>query len=300
MPYCVGWVTCPSILPYAQSQEDPLLTWDDILAVQWLRERGHQVLPIPWRETPSPPPGLDALVVRSPWDIGFDQPAFWTWLQAFQEASIPIFNGLDVITWNGHKGYLLTLSQKGAPIVPLVCVPQHSERSLGAIAAAQGWDELVVKPAIGAAGMWTYRLTQDELPGFADEWRECLARCDFLVQPFVPEILEEGEWSFLFYGDTYSHAVRKFAKQGEFRVQDDHGGHVALVEAPTALIAQAKSIVALLPFSCLFARVDGVVHQETLHVMEVELIEPELFFRGHPEAPARFGRALFAALEERD
>ncbi len=32
---------------------------------------------------------------------------------------------------------------------------------------------------------------------------------DMLVQPFLPEIVSDGEWSLLFFGGEYSHAVRK-------------------------------------------------------------------------------------------
>ena len=115
---------------------------------------------------------------------------------------------------------------------------------------------------------------------------------DMLVQPFLPEIVAEGEWSLLFLGGQYSHAVKKRSRAGEFRVQADFGGSVEADVPRGAIVAQAEAIVAHLPQPWLYARVDACESAGALVLMELELIEPDLFLGQHPSAPRRFASAL--------
>ncbi len=97
-------------------------------------------------------------------------------------------------------------------------------------------------------------------------------------------------------GGRCTRAVRKIAKLGDFRVQDDHGGTVYLHTPTAAEIAFAEHAVATCPQSPLYARVDAVRDDSgALSLMELELVEPESFFRFHPPA----AHALAAAIAER-
>jgi glutathione synthase/RimK-type ligase-like ATP-grasp enzyme len=123
-----------------------------------------------------------------------------------------------------------------------------------------------------------------------------LAGSGALVQPFVPEVASAGEWSFLFFGSEYSHAVCRCPRPGDFRVQAEFGGTVSRRHAPEALIAEARRTVVLLDRPWLFVRVDGVPAGERLLVMEVECIEPELFLAGDRDIAGRFADAVARAL----
>jgi len=133
----------------------------------------------------------------------------------------------------------------------------------------------------------------------ADEARfaEQLAMADCLVQPFVPEIQDPGEWSLIFFDGVFSHAVVKRPASGDFRVQENFGGTVRAADAPDALVAQAAQILALADERTLYARVDGVVRAGTLQLLELELVEPSLFFDAVPTAAERFADAVVAWLD---
>jgi hypothetical protein len=150
---------------------------------------------------------------------------------------------------------------------------------------------------------------------------------EVLVQPFLPGVLSEGELSFFFFNGVLSHAAQKQPKAGDFRVQEEHGGLIAPVPSPSPRdVAVAKSFVDAVaenffvntvaakslvdPVAAksalsspdqksdqlqppLYARVDLVRDAGSdLRLMELELIEPSLYLRTHPQAPLNFVRAL--------
>jgi glutathione synthase/RimK-type ligase-like ATP-grasp enzyme len=111
------------------------------------------------------------------------------------------------------------------------------------------------------------------------------------VQPFLPEI-QSGELSLLFFDGVYSHAVRKRPKSGDYRVQFQFGGTNESAEATPEIVAQARICVEHAPAPTVYARVDGVVRDGKFLLMELEIFEPLMFLADHPEAPARFARAI--------
>jgi glutathione synthase/RimK-type ligase-like ATP-grasp enzyme len=114
-----------------------------------------------------------------------------------------------------------------------------------------------------------------------------------LVQPFVPGIGEHGEWSLVFVDGRFTHAVRKRAAPGDFRVHDDYGGTVEREEPEPALRALAETALATIDQPLLYARVDLVRGRDDQPVvMEMELVEPELFFAHAPDSAARLVDAM--------
>jgi glutathione synthase/RimK-type ligase-like ATP-grasp enzyme len=167
---------------------------------------------------------------------------------------------------------------------------------LKAILERRGWDQAVVKPAVavGSHGAWrTSRATAEaDQPRFAGQFR---AR-DLLVQPFLPEVTSQGEWSLVFLGGEYSHAVLKRPAEGDFRVQEHLGGSSAPAEADRALIDQGLSALAAVGQPLLYARVDGVERDGQLVLTELEIIEPSLFLSLAPAAGQRFAAAIVRLL----
>jgi hypothetical protein len=111
-------------------------------------------------------------------------------------------------------------------------------------------------------------------------------------------IATEGEWSLIFFAGTFSHAVIKRPKPGDFRVQNDFGGTAQLADPPAHVLESAVSVVGAVD-SALYARVDGVVEEGHFRLMELELIEPMLFLADHSQAPRRFAAAISDALAAR-
>jgi glutathione synthase/RimK-type ligase-like ATP-grasp enzyme len=167
---------------------------------------------------------------------------------------------------------------------------------LKAVLERRGWDEAVVKPAVavGSHGAWrTARAaTAADQPRFAGQ----LGARDVLVQPFLPEVVSQGEWSLVFFGGEYSHAVLKRPAEGDFRVQEHLGGSSVPAEADQALVDQGRSALAAVGQPLLYARVDGVERDGQLVLTELEIIEPSLFLGLAPGAGQQFAEAIVRQL----
>ncbi|WP_341649558.1 hypothetical protein [Thauera humireducens] len=181
----------------------------------------------------------------------------------------------------------------GVPIVPTRFVERGDAVSLAAIMEAEGWDEIVFKPAVSGAARLTFRANRASLAQHEPVFARCVADEAMMVQRFEPAIVNEGELSLIVIAGRATHAIRKTARAGDFRVQDDHGGTVHPHASDAAQCAFAEAAVAACPALPLYARVDFVRAQAGgYRLMELELVEPELFFRFHPPAADALAQEL--------
>lgn len=270
----------------------PQLSEDDRLAVGELRQQGVSVESAVWDSPLVDWSRYDGIVVRSTWDYHLRPHEFEGWLAHIDGLGIPLWNPAPLLRWNMDKRYLLDLSERGVETVPTAIIDRASSVTLADVLAETGWDDVVYKPSISASGYRTARVLAGDHGAHQASFAQLLDERDVLVQPFIPEVVEHGEWSLLFFSGQFSHAVRKRSRAGEFRVQSDHGG-VATAEAPrAALVAQAEGVLTHIPRPWLYARVDACDVNGALMLMELELVEPDLFLRFHPSAPRRFAAAI--------
>jgi glutathione synthase/RimK-type ligase-like ATP-grasp enzyme len=262
-----------------------------------LRAAGYEVTTRVWDREPLPElrPG-ELLLVRSPWDYFTKLSAFESWL-----ADLPakrVLNPRDVLLWNIDKRYLAELEALGVPAVPTVWMEARDEsEARERILSAFPGREIVIKPAKSAAAHHTYRLGPGETPPLGEYVRRLA-----LIQPFLPEIERDGERSIVFLGGEASHAIRKVPKEGDFRVQQSHGGRFAPFEpsAPESDFAAALVGAASRRFESAlsgralpYARVDYVLTADGPRLMELEVLEPDLYFHFAPDsAKERFARVL--------
>ena len=274
----------------------PGLATDDLAVVPALDAFGIDAEGAVWSDGLVNWGAFDAVVIRSCWDYHLRVDAFHEWIAKLEAAGVPMFNSPALVRWNSNKRYLLDLAQRGVATIPTMIVPLGDKADVEHMAAAEGWDRFVIKPAISASGYETYAV-RAPLDAAA---RECVASAisvgDALLQPFVQEVPRDGEYSFTFIDGVFSHATLKRASGGEFRVQTEHGGSVESVGAPSALIDQAGAVLAALPETPLYARVDGVARHDAFLLMELELIEPNLFFGFAPGSVDLFARAIAGRL----
>jgi glutathione synthase/RimK-type ligase-like ATP-grasp enzyme len=113
-----------------------------------------------------------------------------------------------------------------------------------------------------------------------------------LLQEFMPQIQTLGETSFIFFNKKFSHCVNKKPVEGDFRVQSQFGGKYNLVQPSQELIEKAQKITETFPENLLYARVDGIVIDNDLYVMEMECIEPDLYFNLSEGSLERFVTAI--------
>jgi glutathione synthase/RimK-type ligase-like ATP-grasp enzyme len=282
----VAWVT------YKQLND---IAPDDRLAAEAVRRRGVRVDPVVWDDPGVDWTAYDAVVIRSCWDYQYSPEKFAQWMDALERSGARVFNPIPVVRWNHDKRYLRDLESRGVAIAPTYwCVRGDSPR-VQEVMASQGWEKAVVKPTISGTAMSTWVVSADDRINHDAELAALLAKRDMMIQEFMPEILS-GEWSIVFFGGEFSHAVVKRAKAGDFRVQDEHGGSWAEEEPSAELVEQARRVLRCVDEELLYARVDGVVRDGQFVLMELELIEPMLYIGGNGGAAEMFARKLIERL----
>ena len=273
----------------------PGLSADDQLAVTALRARGATVEAAAWDDALVSWASFDRIVLRSAWDYHTRPVEFRAWIDRVAPLGT-LWNPPGVVRWNMDKRYLLDLASRGVRTVPTVCVEGDDARSLVELLATHGWDDVVIKPGISASGHETWRASRGSAVTHEPRFRAARARGAMLVQPFQREVTESGEWSLVHIGGEFSHAVVKRAASGEFRVQEEHGG-TATSEAPSAeMLAAAARALSRVEGPWLYARVDGCMIGGEFTLMELEMIEPSLYFAMDQGATERFANAVLSRL----
>lgn len=271
----------------------------DELTVAPLLERDIAVQTLPWRSRAVDWSSFDAVVIRSTWDYQAAAGEFLDALEDIEAAPTVLLNDLSVVRWNLDKSYLCDLESRGIGIVP-----SHFAVALDAARLERafddfGVDEIVAKPTVSANADATFRLRRGDEAALARA-EVALGKRSSLVQPFLHSVVKEGEFSLFYFGGEFSHAILKTPADGDFRVQEEHGGRLRAIDAELALRARADAALSTLSaigHETLYARVDLVRHAGDFVVMELELIEPSLYFQLDAASPARFADALVARLD---
>jgi glutathione synthase/RimK-type ligase-like ATP-grasp enzyme len=282
----------------ATSSKHPNLAPDDRLLLPPLAERGIEAEPAIWDDPARDWSSFDAVLLRSCWDYHLKAEAFLRWIARLEQSRIPVWNSASRIRWNANKSYLRDLDAKGIPIVPTFWPEAGEEVGLRERLRDLGWTKAVVKPRISATAHRTHLIAADQADSVQSLFDDLRRRPGVMLQKFMDSIVKEGEWSLIFFGDEFSHAVRKTPKAGDFRVQNDFGGSEQPADPPSQVLHAATRIIHTVA-PTLYARVDGVVDDEQFRLMELELIEPMLFLASHPAAPTRFANTLAAATPSR-
>lgn len=234
--------------------------------------------------------GFDLILPLFAWGYQRDVAGWYKLLDRLEAEGLPVVNPVAVLRWNSDKAYLSELAAKGVAVVPTVEVAALDEAALAEARAALGAGEVVVKPAISGGADGTHRVASGAgVPADALGQRR-------LVQPLMPGILSDGEFSLFFFDGKFSHAIVKRPAAGDFRVQEQFGGRETVWEGNDEAQALAAAALAAAPARPVYARVDMVGDAAgVLHIMELELIEPSLFLHFADDKGAAFGRAVAGA-----
>jgi len=264
---------------------------DDRLLVSALQERGIQAQYAAW-DDPNQRWEADLIVLRSTWNYYLNPTQFLEWAEYAGRAAA-LLNPLDVIFWNHDKRYLLELEHLGVPIVPTRRIVRGGTTSLDDVLHETGWQDVVVKPAISAASYRTRRFQSRSSAAGNQHLAMLLKDGDALVQEYMPAVELHGERSLIWIDGAFTHAVRKAPRLA--------GGAEDVSEAvPIGAKERDLGRAALAGFEpgkLLYARVDMVPDRaEQPRLMELELIEPSLFFLQSPPALERFAAAITSRL----
>lgn len=282
-------------LALATSQNFSNLNDDDRLLLQPLAHRGILAEAAVWSDPNYDWKSCDMVVIRSCWDYHLRLPEFLRWIDSLEHRGVRVWNRPATLRWNADKVYLRDLERRGVPIVPTLWFESERAISLKHELQNAGWGQAVVKPRVSATAYRTKLVRAD----YAEEAQELLDELrdgpGVMVQKFMDGIVCEGEWSLIFFGGKFSHAVLKKPKSGDFRVQHDFGGLEEIATPPAFVLAAAERIM-LAAGETLYARVDGVIDNGEFRLMELELIEPALFLLRCSGAAERFAEAIVASL----
>jgi glutathione synthase/RimK-type ligase-like ATP-grasp enzyme len=221
-------------------------------------------------------------------------------LAEIERSSCLLFNPLEAVRWNSEKSYLFDLAEWDVPIVPTEVVRAGAGRDLQEELVGRGWEKAVLKPRVGGGGAGIHLVRPREIERTLEELTNGDTEPEYLVQPFIESIADEGEWSFAFVDSELSHALIKRPAPGDYRTHGIYGGSVRRVEPRADDLALAVSILSRLPFDLLYARLDLVRVNGRLAVMEAELVEPIFYFDLAPEAAGRLADATINRLARTD
>jgi glutathione synthase/RimK-type ligase-like ATP-grasp enzyme len=265
----------------------PLLSEDDRVLLPLLAHTGITGVPVDW-EQPVDLEQFRGLLIRSPWNYFEKSHVFIQWLESIELLGLPVWNSLKTLKWNLNKRYLEQLEVLGVRTVPTRWVDAGELRF-----ERFPWSDIVVKPTVSGGGFSTWRVragaTMPELE----------AKMPLMVQPYLKGI-QAGELSLVFIGGNFSHAVRKLPSAGGFLIHEEYGGRTQPEKPSAELIEEAgwilKTASRLLGEEFLYARVDGVMEGCRFYLMELELLEPALYFAHAPGSAEAFVQALINRL----
>ncbi len=274
-----------------------ILDEDELLASA-LRKKGLSVHRIDWTNPDFDWSSTRSVIFRSTWDYTERYEEFLRFIRSRHSGTV-MFNPASIILWNLDKHYLRDLQMRGVRIPQTIYIEKDSVTDLQQLFDKHRFTEAILKPAMSAGARHTYRLNSVNLNEHEELFQRLIKDEAMMLQPFLSSVMSEGEKTLVVIGGRFTHAVIKKAKAGDFRVQDDFGGtvdHYTPTEEEIAFAEHAVSVCDPLPA---YARVDILRNAEGLPVVsELEMIEPELWFRFHPEAADRLADVISMQLSE--
>jgi glutathione synthase/RimK-type ligase-like ATP-grasp enzyme len=267
---------------------------DSAVLMKALERRGVESHCVAWDDPSVNWAEPDLCIIKSASNYITKPDSFIRWSKDVEEKT-RLWNNSSLVEWNHDKHYLRDLELKGVPIPPSVFVEKESEEKLSSILNGKGWNEIVIKPMItaGSFGLKRFKadsveaenfLTELKSRGFSQEFLGDvypIPPSDVIVQQYVPEIVN-GEVSLLYFGGEFSHAVIKKAKAGDFRSHPIWGASVEK-HIPSVEELRVGEAVLNVMEPTEYARIDMVNTSKGPLIIEVELIEPFLFFDMFPE-----------------
>lgn len=220
---------------------------------------------------------FDYVIIRTTWDYFYHYTKFQYWLEDLEKNNIQVINHIHTIKKNVHKYYLRELQSRGVEIIPTLFVDKTDNLNLE-LFKSKLWRKNVIKPSFSADSYMTSVFTPDELKKVENEYKEIAVQRNLLIQPFMEEIVEMGEISMIFFNKQFSHSILKTPQKGDFRVQSDYGGTYKRYNPSKKMIETGKFILSCWDDDLLYARVDGILSKDKFLMMELELIEPDLYF----------------------
>jgi glutathione synthase/RimK-type ligase-like ATP-grasp enzyme len=226
----------------------------------------------------------DAIVLRATWDYQDDPCGFNRWTGQIEEAGIRLFNSATLTAWNNDKRHIIELFDAGLPVPPTLDMARWQGPVSTAADMLDG--DVVLKPAWGGDGIGVYRATSCSAESVIAQIHAKLPGRPLLMQPYLPQI-RDGEWSLIFVAGEFCHAVLKLPAAEDFRANGRFGATRRLATPPKVAIDTAAQVLSFVGSTPLYARVDGVMADNSFMCTELELTDPNLCLDLAPQTAAR-------------
>ena len=283
----IGLLTCEKL---------PDLTASDQQLIPELAKHNLIAKAVIWNDKTINWNDFDYLIFRNTWDYFEKETEFNLWLDQIDQLGIKTLNPIEIIKQNKHKFYLREMEKEGISILPTIFIDKTKKLNLAEI-IPKHWRKAVIKPAFSAGSYQTCVFDVSDIEKINKEYTKIAQEKELLLQEFIPEIQTLGETSFIFFNKKFSHAVNKKPIEGDFRVQSQFGGKYTLIQPTQELIAKAQKVVNTFHDQLLYARVDGIVIDTGLHLMEIECIEPDLYFDISEDSLERFVASIIELIQ---
>lgn len=234
---------------------------------------------------------FDYLIFRNTWDYYEKESQFNLWLATIKKLGIKTLNSIYIIEKNKHKFYLRDFQEKGITIIPTIFIDKTTHLNLSG-KIPSNWKKAVIKPSFSAGSYLTEVFEIADVDKINAKYQNIARTIELLLQEFKPEIETEGETSLIFFNKKFSHAINKKPKAGDFRIQVQFGGMYTSIPPSAEVMQQAQNIVNTFPNQLLYARVDGIIINNKIQLMEVECIEPDLYFNYSEGSLQRFVNSI--------
>lgn len=277
----------------ADTQED-----EDSLLFSLLSQKGLDIHRAIWDDPKVRWEDFGLVLIKSPWDYFEKFSQFNQWLDKIAAAGIRMLNPYSIIKWNSDKHYLQEMISDGFDVIPSAIIESGAIANLAPFFSQFNTQQLIIKPCVSGGARNTFTVTPHNLPELQPKIDALVQEEAYLVQPFIKEIETAGEWSFIFFNGALSHCVVKRPRSGDFRVQLAHGGSVHIATPQPDHVQRATAFVERFAKGCLYARVDAVIIDNVLTLMELELIEPYLFLGTVPGGYENYAAALLNRIRQ--
>jgi hypothetical protein len=265
----------------------------DKLLIAPMKKNGWLASEISWRDKSVNWNSFDAVIVRSTWDYQSDPNKFINVLTKINDSSAHLENDFEMMKWNMNKYYLHDLTNKNILTVETIWEMEFNLEKIINYFSLLNTNEIVIKPNISASAENTFRIKSDEITKKSKKLETIFSNRAFMIQPFMSNIISEGEFSLFYFNGQYSHSILKTPKSKDFRVQEEHGGKIVPINPELSLKSDTENILSKLSTTPLYARVDFVrTSSDDFALMELELIEPSLYFNLDEKSPERFVNAF--------
>jgi glutathione synthase/RimK-type ligase-like ATP-grasp enzyme len=234
---------------------------------------------------------FELTVIRSTWDYTDDFEGFLRWARGIDS----LLNPYPIVVYSTDKHYLGDLARRSHRIVPTTFCDVDDEPVF-----PDG--DFVVKPTIGRGSIDAERYRRDEpAHALAHVQRLHAVGRDVMIQPYIASIDDMGELALVFIDGSFSHAMTKGAMLNTAAVDRDMAfrrKQMSIASANPDAVAFAEDVLNEERFrGLLYARVDLVKTSEGWAIMELELVEPNLFLAYDERAPRRLSEAIRARLD---